>query len=813
MTLMSSISKLTTSVDQLAGEANVTKAQLDAQVALAEAAIVATQAEQTGTEAARDEAAAHAATAATHLATVKAGVTYQGISAILAEKAVTAVDVFVYDTSLDSDGGAWRKRCQHTSWFNEALNTATRGARREWPAVAVIVAESNRFTIYDGDDPALPMWMVFTLVTNGLIRVTSTARSIVAMNGIFASATADNAEGLTVCDFIADNAKRYRTPSTAGAGASVALYGAGLASRNASGSGGSVLLGDAQQLVNAAVNDVAMTVLPDAPIDPATGLPVPTIAVATDGGVSVIKDNGTVVDSRATLKIGRCDFTSDGGLWYFRDEPSYLAIYSTAQDYQAGDGFGDTFAQTTLGAEEFDLLTGAESAVVIGQEFALGHPVATGIGKAGMMLHQPNYTDQTKGMSALLTSSYNTGWLPGSIKGAFLSSTDTASLVGSGNLATNGTFDSDTAWTKGTGWTISGGAASYDGVNFGSIFQNTGNIATGKTYKVSVTVGTNASGNGQFFLILRGTLVAQYNPSTGTTYTYFVKAGSGGNGDVEIYTNSTFPFTIDNISVELADADRSVNAKGLIVNGTITRSPVATGAELVAYSGFSAANYLEQPYNADLDFGTGDFCVMGWFKHNSGTKGIFCRAPIGWSSGPRLQVQLDGTGAFRVYGSAAHIVTPSANLADDIWHQWAVVRRAGVKQAYIDGLLVASITDLENLTIPAAVVRIGQQQVAVGAYANGPISALIRISATAPTADQIAKSYADERKLFMPGAQCTLYGTSDAVTALAHDPKTNLLHVGTSQGRSVFDGLVRVANTTTPVGTAISAVNGLVAEE
>ena len=40
------------------------------------------------------------------------------------------------------------------------------------------------------------------------------------------------------------------------------------------------------------VNDVAMTVLPNAPIDDATGLPVPTIAVATDGGVSVIKDDG-----------------------------------------------------------------------------------------------------------------------------------------------------------------------------------------------------------------------------------------------------------------------------------------------------------------------------------------------------------------------------------------------------------------------------------------------------------------------------------------------------------------------------------------
>ena len=67
----------------------------------------------------------------------------------------------------DSDGGAWRQRTQHTSWYNETLNTTTRGARKEFPSVAVIVAESNKVTIYDGDDPDLPMWMVFNGLTTG----------------------------------------------------------------------------------------------------------------------------------------------------------------------------------------------------------------------------------------------------------------------------------------------------------------------------------------------------------------------------------------------------------------------------------------------------------------------------------------------------------------------------------------------------------------------------------------------------------------------------------------------------------------------
>tara|TARA_R110000851_G_C12922822_1_gene550494 strand:- start:522 stop:791 length:270 start_codon:yes stop_codon:yes gene_type:complete len=88
----------------------------------------------------------------------------------------------------------------------------------------------------------------------------------------------------------------------------------------------------------------------------------------------------------------------------------------------------------------------------------------------------------------------------------------------------------------------------------------------------------------------------------------------------------------------------------------------------------------------------------------------------------------------------------------------------------------------------------------------------MRLSATAPSAEQIAEIYHDERPLFQPGAQSTIYGASDAVTALAHDKGTDLLHVGTSAGRSVFSGLQRVSNTTVAVPGVISASNDLVIE-
>ena len=90
---------------------------------------------------------------------------------------------------------------------------------------------------------------------------------------------------------------------------------------------------------------------------------------------------------------------------------------------------------------------------------------------------------------------------------------------------------------------------------------------------------------------------------------------------------------------------------------------------------------------------------------------------------------------------------------------------------------------------------------------------LFRVSTTAPSAEQIAKIYNDEKHLFQENAKATLYGTSDAVTALAYDDDTELLHVGTSAGRSDFQGLRRINNTTRAIGTAISAVDGFIVEE
>ena len=91
--------------------------------------------------------------------------------------------------------------------------------------------------------------------------------------------------------------------------------------------------------------------------------------------------------------------------------------------------------------------------------------------------------------------------------------------------------------------------------------------------------------------------------------------------------------------------------------------------------------------------------------------------------------------------------------------------------------------------------------------------ALVRHSTSIPSTEQVKKMYEDEKVLFQENAKATLYGSSDAVTALAYDEVTDQLHVGTSSGRSDFQGLRRINNTTQQVQTAISAHDTFIIEQ
>ena len=136
---------------------------------------------------------------------------------------------------------------------------------------------------------------------------------------------------------------------------------------------------------------------------------------------------------------------------------------------------------------------------------------------------------------------------------------------------------------------------------------------------------------------------------------------------------------------------------------------------------------------------------------------------------------------------------------------------------YIDGVLNNSGTlnyVIDNTTYALHVgVRNAAANSGISFAAANCKLALLRISKSAPSAEQVKKIYDDEKCLYHENAKCTLHGTSKAVVALAHDDTNDVIHAGTSSGRSEFQGLNRINNTTTAVTTAISASNELVAEQ
>jgi hypothetical protein len=699
--------------------------------------------------------------------------------------------------------------------------------------VAVIVAESSQVTIYDGDDPDLPMWMVFNQggswsSTANLIMPTSASDplAISLLNGVL-SIGFSNGYGFGILNFISEHNVTLFANVTQN-------YRGNISQRNDQ--LGFSVSSDTRLIVNSAINDVAMTVLPNAPIDSATGLPVPTIAVATNGGVSVIKDDGTVVSGTSSSSYPCTDVSlrKSGELYIGIGSTNTGVLYYSNFTDISGVGINtfsnaDTFwygSVNNVGNDSHYLGSTGVSVDALSANEEDNLTIAT---PSGVTHVSVNNAALDNGMVAYTASDYATGWMNGDIKLATLSDTDDADVTGT-ELVTNGTFDSNTS-----GWTSTDGNISHqsgalrlqgDGssTSYPRVYQAITTVA-GKTYTVSadmvggnaiawyLRIDTGSGGNGNLYNSNNLTAATHAGTFTATgTTTYII-----------LQVTSPVPATnyrdFDNISVRLAEEDRSVNGNGLQVFGTVTKNPVATGADLVAYSGFSGSNYLQQPYNADLDFGTGDFVYMGWAT--PATSGTY-RWMLAYGDGDRSSGNR-GIGIRNITSATTMEVRLGADtlgftVPSSGWFHLVVLRRNGIQEVYVNGVLNASSTSVWTTTITGATLRLGNGShhsfTSVGSTSPWTGSlALWRISATAPSPEQIAKIYEDEKVLFQDGAQATLYGTSDAVTALAHDDTTDLLHVGTSAGRSVFQGLRRVDNTTTAVGAAISASNGLVAED
>ena len=895
----------------------------------------------------------------------------------------TANDVFVYDTRKDSDGGAWRHRTQHTSWYNEGVSQG-RGARKEFPVVAVLVTYNNGLRIYDGDDPNLPMWMEAWQYqhdsgTYGSTRWwggSGTTNKVVAMNGMIVMGLTLGTRNL---HFINDRMSLSYSPAS---GNYTQL--GGIANRNDS--YGSWGRHDQYYtpLRNHTTNDVAITVVPNSMIDVSTGLPNPTFAVASDSGVTVRKSDFSAVDIYRSNDddVHHVDFDGDRVIMSMELGAIYVAKIPSSD--QSGNPNADWTVYGTFGA----------NALNHPRVLGLSHPqslafmknhtfVAGGTGTStemfkGFSISSEDVNSSGNGMVAYIRDDCNTGWLHGNNKGAFL--TDTVTEKDGVNYALQATQHATGRLT----------AESYDAgdVSFhmqddassdnGYLAINLNGLTVGQSYKITMTRSAHAhldTGYDHRIDHNHGTQGQTYfyhwdnNTSSSHVVTGVFVAKTSGDDDLVIYSNGayieisnfkieetddingheyvtngnfsngltgwtqkingsgslsvngsnqvvivsqnssnqtelqqtvvvpkgvdliysfdlvsgsiynggfassnlgtgTYQFTInipgtgtqtinlwftppgwsgsgtlDNISIRHASIDRSAEGgfndstgannqrHGIGVYGQIAANPVATNAELVAYGPFSGRNFFRQPPNSSMNIGTGDAYEIIWFKTTNASSTMMLISYEGGANGTSdygkpFNIRYEGGvvrgwashNGFNTYDDVSHGVS----TADGKWHCAAWVRRGQVFELYVDGEFIGSDTG----AVGSNALSDANSELVIGARKRGKAPtatdheesfdgylALARIGKTAPTAKQIKKMYYDEKKLFEENAKCTLYGTSSAVTALAYDDTNDIIHAGTSAGRSEFVGLNRINNTTTAVTTAISASDGLVAEQ
>jgi len=119
-------------------------------------------------------------------------------------------------------------------------------------------------------------------------------------------------------------------------------------------------------------------------------------------------------------------------------------------------------------------------------------------------------------------------------------------------LVTNGSFDTDSDWTKQTPWTISGGVASCDGTQTAVKFiYQTGIGVVGKTYKCEFELTSYTSGS---IKLSSNGIDGNDISSTGTHIEYLTFSGSG----CFMTASTDFIGSIDNVSViEVTEEDAS----------------------------------------------------------------------------------------------------------------------------------------------------------------------------------------------------------------------------------------------------------------
>ena len=178
------------------------------------------------------------------------------------------------------------------------------------------------------------------------------------------------------------------------------------------------------------------------------------------------------------------------------------------------------------------------------------------------------------------------------------------------SLVTNGTFDADTNWTKGTGWTISGGVASFSSATGSDLTQTGLSFAANTTYKLSFNMTQVSGGGFRFVVDTTGSFVSGYF-STTASHTFLFSAGAASTR-LRLGPLGGASFSVDNVAIYETDGTDVIHTmpqgwkpKDFYEDGLLQREGAANDYEVV-YDGF---DYVIKPTVAPS--ATTQTCVIG----------------------------------------------------------------------------------------------------------------------------------------------------------------------------------------------------------
>jgi len=673
----------------------------------------------------------------------------ENIAAIKAKIRREPEGLFVYNTANDSDGGAWRYKCQDKSWYNEPLGTKIRGHRREFPSIAVIYCDSDYTYIHDGDDPNCPLWMFIEFTIGGGINT-----CVHMLNGHLVVGASNN--GIMEMNFVADRIQVRNHAHLHTFNQGIYPVRKSRTTYNSITQDSGANMGD-PTLDNEIVNDIDMVIEPIAAIDPATDLPKPTIGVACGnndgGGLYIIR--GTKItdhhvirrDAGGNYDIKTVKFSTDGLGYYFNS------------DYSPSDGHGNMMKYGH-----------------IEDTYAL-----------------PDFYSNTDGV---LASRY---WV--------VHRTDTA-------------HDS-----VGIYWGIFKGGGN-------DIFQN---VCTWEDRRGALSL--NGQGVTQWKLFTdvvheRGNAIL-YNWIGCTWNSGWMPNGTQFNMiNVDLTVGSLNSGST--ISGDTSPRDATMTTAG---GASLTVQTVNTGSELKCISGFASNKYINNTASA-VNYGNGSGCeltLMGWIKITDVSNYSYLCSVRSDTNSKHAGIAVHSSGGrggqVYAYDNSHPTVYSDSDGASNMtihngeWHHVCGVWNGNTdKKLYLNGRLVGSVSSsMGSINLDSTQVH------SLGHYYDGSNRtyhclghlSLVKFVKGCPTADQIWQIYDDERKMFDPGIQLSLLGSSNNMLGLDYDPNTGILHTGNLSGRSDFRKLVRINSTTTPLVhtdhqhggdyNQISAAGGLVA--